>query len=487
MLSGTEGAYTPFWSPDSKWLGYYTPEKLMTIAAAGGEPRTICKTDPRSTSGSWAGDVLLVTGVPGGINRIPASGGSLVPLAAGEWPHFLPDGKRFLFQRDNAVWVGSIDTSEPPRQLVDGIALRPALSLGHLLFIRGRTLMAQRFDVTALTVSGAAFPVAESVTTVDPISNPGEFSAAPDGRLVYSAGGNLNKLVWRDHGGNVLGELASGAEFGTPRISPDGSRVAYSKVDRDNMDIYVADRDGGGTIRLTFDAKQDRYPIWSPDGAMITFSSGEPRQWDLYRAPANGTGRPARLTTLPSAQHAMDWSSDGKYLSFTRNVKGTDLMILPEGGKEYIFLQTNVSEAHSQFSPGAARWIAYSSDEIDGRREIFVKAFVPGQQAGSTLRQISKDGGTMPRWRRDSRQLYYWALDGRIMAVDVNDAGSSFQASSPVELFKVQPPTLRTNDISFDVTDNGQRFLIVEPVERVQTQPLTFITDWLAAVGRRSK
>jgi Tol biopolymer transport system component len=183
----------------------------------------------------------------------------------------------------------------------------------------------------------------------------------------------------------------------------------------------------------------------------------------------------------------MDWSSDGKYLSFTRNVKGTDLMILPEGGKEYIFLQTNVSEAHSQFSPGAARWIAYSSDEIDGRREIFVKAFVPGQQAGSTLRQISKDGGTMPRWRRDGRQLYYWALDGRIMAVDVNDAGSSFQASSPVELFKVQPPTLRTNDISFDVTDNGQRFLIVEPVERVQTQPLTFITDWLAAVGRRSK
>ena len=489
MLSGTEGAYTPFWSPDSKWLGYYTPEKLMTIAAAGGEPRAICRTDPRSTGGSWgAGDMLLVTGVPGGINRVPASGGSLVPLAAGYWPHFLPDGKRFMFQQDSAIWIGSIDPAEQPRKLVDAIALRPAVSLGHLLFLRGRTLMAYRLDPATLSVVGPPVAVAESVTiTGDEIGNPGEFSAAPGGQLVYSAGGNLNKLVWRDRSGNVLGELGSGAEFGTPRISPDGKRVAYAQVDRGNMDVYVADQNGTRAKRLTFDAKQERYPIWSPDGTTITFASGEQRQWDLYRVRSDGTGSAEQMTTQPSPQHAMDWSSDGKYLSFTRNVKGTDLMILPKSGQEYIFLQTNVSEAHSQFGPGPARWIAYSSDEVDGRREIFVKAFVPGQPAGKTLWPISKDGGTMPRWRRDGRELYYWALDGRIMAVDVDGSGPAFQASTPRELFKVQPPTLRTNDISFDVMPDGQRFLIVEPVERVQSQPLTFITDWLAAVSRRSR
>jgi Tol biopolymer transport system component/predicted Ser/Thr protein kinase len=486
LLPGTEGAYTPFWSPDSKWLGYYTPETVMTIAAAGGEPKTICKTDPRSTGGSWGSDdVLLITDVPGRISRVSANGGVPQSLLAGLWPFFLPDGRRFLFQRDNAVWVGSVDGPEQPRQLVEAVALRPAYSLGHLLFIRNRTLMAHRLDPTSLTMSGAPFPVAQAVmTTGDAVGNPGDFTAALDGRLVYAAGGNLSKLVWRDRDGDVLGELASGAEFLTPRISPDGKRVAFSRVDRDNMDIYVTNRDGPPVIRLTSDSKQDRYPIWSPDGATITFSSGEFRQSDLYRLPSDGSGPAERLTNLPSPQHAMDWSSDGKYLSFTRNVKGTDLMMLPAGGQEYIFLQTDVSEAHSQFNPGPARWLAYSSDEVDGRREIFVQAFVPSQRAGSQRRQISSGGGTMPRWRRAGKEIYYWALDGRIMAVEVNGAGAVFQASTPRELFRVQAPMLRTNDISYDVTADGQRFLLVEPVERVQTQPLTFVTDWLASVKR---
>jgi dipeptidyl aminopeptidase/acylaminoacyl peptidase/predicted Ser/Thr protein kinase len=487
MMPGTDGAYTPFWSPDSKSLGFYTPEKLMTIDAAGGEPKTICRTDPRSTGGSWGSDdVLLVTGVSGGINRIPANGGTLVPIAAGYWPHFLPDGKRFLFQRDNAVWVGSVEASEQPRQLLEGPALKPTYSLDHVLFMRDRTLMAHRVAAAVLTLSGTAFPVAESVTssTLDTIGNPGEFSASRDGRLVYAAGGNLNKLVWRDRAGNVLSELASGAEFGTPRISPDGKHVAFAQVDRDNMDIYSLDQNRPPAVRLTSDSRLDRYPIWSPDSTSITFSSGELRQADLYRMPADGSRTPERLTHLPSPQHAMDWSSDGKYLSFTRNVKGTDLMILPAGGQEYIFLQTNVSEAHSQFNPGPPRWLAYSSDEVDGRREIFVHAFVPGQRAGGQRRQISKNGGTMPRWRRDGKEIYYWALDGRIMAVEVNGDGPVFQSSAPRELFKIHAPTLRTNDISFDVTPDGLRFLVVEPVERVQTQPLTFVTDWLASAKR---
>ena len=158
-------------------------------------------------------------------------------------------------------------------------------------------------------------------------------------------------------------------------------------------------------------------------------------------------------------------------------------MIQPVRGQPYTFLQTNVSEGHPQFSPLAPRWIAYSSDD-SGRREIYVKAFVPGKPAGDARWQISTGGGTMPRWRSDAHELYYWALDGTIMAATVNGAASAFQSSTPVPLFQVQAPTMRTNDINFDVTRDGQRFLLVEPVERAQTQPLVLMTDWLAAAKR---
>jgi dipeptidyl aminopeptidase/acylaminoacyl peptidase len=254
------------------------------------------------------------------------------------------------------------------------------------------------------------------------------------------------------------------------------------------MDIWIAeiDRKEAPAVRLTFDPKEDRYPIWSPDSATITFASGEPQLRDLYRKPSNGTGRIEQLTSKPSPQHAMDWSADGKYLAFTSNLQGnTDVLILPAGGTEYVFLQTSVSEAHSQFNPaGPPRWIAYDSDESSARREIFVRPFIPGKPAGTERWQVSSDGGTMPRWRRDGRELYYWALDGKIMAVSVNGTGAAFKSSTPVALFQVQTPTLRTNDISFDVSRDGQRFLLVEPIERAQLQPLTFVTNWLAATKR---
>jgi len=488
-LPGTDGAFQPFWSPDSKWIAFYTPEKLMKVAVAGGTPQTICRTDPRITGGSWGSDdVLLVTTQRGDLERVPASGGVPVPVLAGNWPHFLPDGKHFLFERDRAVWGGSLNVSEQSRPLVEAGALKPEYSAGHLLFVRDRTLMAHRFDPATMQLSGTAFPVVESIGSTDPNANPAEFSAAREARLVYAAGNNLNRLTWRDRSGKLLDELAAGAEFSTPRISPDGKRVAFVRVDHENMDIWIADLDRtpAQLTRFTFDSRQDRYPIWSPDGATITFSSGEPRLYDLYRKPSNGSGNAERLTNTPSPQHAMDWSRDGKYLAFTRNQFNTDMLILPAGGSEYVFLRTKVSEAHSQFNPGIApRWIAYDSDD-SGRREVYVKAFVPGQPAADARWQISTDGGMMPRWRGDARELYYWALDGRIMAVSVNGAGSAFQSSTPVALFQVQPPTLRTNDINIDVMADGKRFLFVEPIERVQSQPLTFVSDWVAAAKRPS-
>ena len=481
-LAGTEGASFPFWSPDSRWIAFHTPDRLMTVPATGGAPQVVARIDPRVTGGSWgAGNVLLISDPIGGIQQVPSSGGVPAQLLAGGWPYFLPDGKHFLFQRDHATWVGSLDKGDAPRQLIEAPARKPVFSAGHILFARNRTLMARAFDPASLQLSGSEFPVAHGLATGDPVINPAEYSAGPGGLLVLATGGRPSKLVWRDGSGKVIDELASGDDLGTPRISPDGRRVAFVRIDRENMDIYVADLvQRSEPRRLTFDPAMDRYPIWSPDGATITFSSGEVRSFDLFRKASDGTGGVERLTSEPSAQHAMDWSADGKHLSFTRNVQGTDLMVLPAGGQPYIFLQTNVSEGHSQFSPITARWLAYSSDD-SGRREIYVKAFVPGQPAADARWQISTSGATMPRWRGDGREIYYWALDGTFMAVQVDGSGSAFRYSTPTPLFRVQPPTLRTNDISFDVTRDGQRFLILEPVERARSQPLSIVTNWLAA------
>jgi hypothetical protein len=184
----------------------------------------------------------------------------------------------------------------------------------------------------------------------------------------------------------------------------------------------------------------------------------------------------------------MDWSSDGRYLAFTQNLPGfgTDLMVLPAAGKPYVFLHTVVSEAHSQFDPKTGKWIAYSSDD-SGRREIYVKPFIAGEPASEARWQISTSGGTMPRWRRDGQELYYWALDGRMMAAAVVDGtGPAFKWSAPVALFDAGPPTLRTNDINFDVTPDGQRFLFAEAAPQAGSQSLMVVTDWLRASAQTS-
>jgi Tol biopolymer transport system component len=225
--------------------------------------------------------------------------------------------------------------------------------------------------------------------------------------------------------------------------------------------------------------------VWSPDGSSITYGGGAGFTFDLYRRAADGGGTVERLFDEPAWQHPMDWASDGRHLLFTRNSAehGTDLMILPAGGRPYLFLRTPVSEAHSQLDPASRRWIVYSSDD-GGRREIFVQAFTPGSPAADARWQISTGGGTMPRWRGDGREIYYWGLDGRIMAAAVDGRGAAFTWSAPTALFQTAMPTLRTNDISFDVSADGQRFLVAEPSERIGTPPLIVVTDWVAALRR---
>ena len=480
LIPGTDGAYYPFWSPDSRWIGYLTPNAIMRVAAAGGVPQQIAVSEPRALGGSWgADDVILITTDGGTLTRVTANGGVLAPLMPGRWPHFLPDGKRFLFDRDGGLWVGSLVSGEAPQRIVESNAVKPAFSNGHVLYLRDRNLVAQRFDLERLEISGEPLPLlAFQVAALD---NPADFSVTRDGLLAYGLGGGVTTLVWRDRSGKRLGDLGAGPIVATPRISPDGQRIAFARGDGNNTDIWTAERSRPVMTRLTFDPGMERWPIWSPDGKTITYSSGAFGRLDLYRRATDGSGTAERLTNHPSNQHAMDWTLDNRYLSFTRNVAnfGTDLMVLPAGGGEYTWLQTVVSEAHSQLDPRTNRWIAYSSDD-SGRREIYVKPFVPGKPTPDARWQVSIAGGTMPRWQKDGKQLYYWGLDGNIMAVAVDGSGPAFQWSPPVALFQSVLPTMRTNDINFDVMPDGQRFLLVEPADARASPPITINTNWLA-------
>lgn len=290
-------------------------------------------------------------------------------------------------------------------------------------------------------------------------------------------------MRWRDRAGRILDELGEPASYRTPRVGPDGASVAFVRVEGDNPDVWIAGPDEAAERRLTFGTGPDHYPIWSPDGRWITYASGPSPAAQLVRKPSDGTGTAEQLTA-PGDVHAMDWSADGRHLAFTRNAPdtGTDLYILADaGGREpYLFLQTPVSEAHTQFAPGVpTRWLAYSSDDT-GRREIYVAPFLAGQPASGVRWQVSRRGGTMPRWRKDGRELYYWALDGHMMAVPVDGSGSAFRASAAIPLFQVHPPTLRTNTLDFDVSPDGGRFLLIEPAEQTAYQSLRVITTWLA-------
>jgi Tol biopolymer transport system component/predicted Ser/Thr protein kinase len=479
-VPGTDGAYYPFWSPDSQWIAYLTPNALMRVAVSGGAPRQVAPSDPRALGGSWgADDVILITSGGDTLKRVGAGGGVLSELMPGRWPHFLPDGKRFLFDRGGGVWVGSMAAGDSPRRLVESNAEKPAHSSGHLLFVRDRALVAQRFDPGSLQLSGEPAPVAEF--QAGSLDNPADFSVTTDGLLAYGPGAGVNALVWRARSGKRTDDPTIVGDVATPRISPDGQQVVFARAETGNFDLWIGDPRRATYTRLTFDAGIERWPIWSPDGKTITYSSGTYGSLDLYRRASDGSGSAERLTNHPSNQHAMDWTIDNRYLSITRNVKnfGTDLMVVPAGKDAYPFLQTVVSEGHSQLEPRTNRWIAYSSDD-SGRREIYVKPFRPGQPAPDARWQISSAGGTMPRWRRDGRELYYWALDGGIMAVAVDGSGAAFQWTPPIALFRTVVPTLRTNDINFDAAPDGQRFLLVEPADPAAVPPLLINTNWLS-------
>ena len=498
-LAGTDGALQPFWSPDSRSVGFFANGKLKRIGVSGGSAQTICDA-PSNHSGAWGNDgtILFSRAVASGLYRVSAAGGTpsqvtTVDASRSEiehiWPYFLPDGRHFLFLARNAqpensaIYVGALDSNETTRllQAHSSVAFAPP---GYVLFVRETTLMAQGFDADTLQLKADAFPLAEQ-TVRNSIIGRAMFSVSENGVLVYRVGGiNNSQLIWFDRSGKQLSALTQPGSNNAPSLSPDEKQVAVSRVDPNTAtaaDIWLLDSERGSQIRLTTDPGVDSFPSWSPNGDHITFVSTRNAVTSIYQKRSNGGSPEEPLVSSGELKYNPTWSPDGQTIIYSQlNPKtNVDLYLLSLSGekKSTSWLQTNFIEAQARFSPNG-RWIAYISNET-GQFEVYVESF----PATGTKLPMSIGGGSQPQWRADGRELYYYNPERKLMAVEVNGDGPTFKVGQARPLFEIRVAAI---DQSFPgngyytVTRDGKRFLVSSLPDTPDRQQINVVVNWTA-------
>jgi Tol biopolymer transport system component len=500
-LEGTSGAVFPFWSPDSQVIGFFADGKLITIPATGGPSRIVCEA-PDGRGGSWnpGGDILFSAHRESGLLRVPAAGGVPVPVTAVDtarerghyWPAFLPDGRHFLFLADSSepehhqIYVGELGSAR--RQPVASVASNAVYSSGHLLFVRDRHLIAQRFDLGQLRLAGEAFVLAENVREPPDEYHRMEFAVSDTGLLAYRTVDLSTRLVWRDRTGRLTDFLTTPALYADPTFSPDERRVAVDIFDPRpsksagfglggwTSDTWLLDAGTGIGSRLTFDPAADFNPVWSPDGSRVVYSSNRRGRLDLYERSADGNGGETPLLESEAAKHAFTWSPDGRYVLYGHIDPTTqwDVWMTKVGSEEppVALLRGPFAENQPQISPDG-RWIAYTSNE-SGRTEVYVQSF----PALEGKWQISTAGGGDPRWRPDGRELFYIGDDGRLMAVPIRGS-QTFEPEPAEALFETGlAPHYGDARNHYDVSRDGRRFLLMAPVNDARSGPFTVVVNW---------
>jgi len=494
-LPGTDGGVRPFWSPDSRYIGFIADGVMKKVDVSGGPPTKICDA-PGGSDGSWSSEGVILWDGTGTdpIYRVPAVGGSRA-VAVGldvalkqtgvGWPEFLPDGRHFLYlvngekPEDSAYWIGSIDSKERTK-------LAPAQTLvtysppGYLLFVRDRTLVAQPFDAKALKITGEPVPLAEKIGT----DNVGlaRFSVSRNGVLAYRTGETGGRLLWRDRAGRELDTLGDPGDYANPVLSPSGDRLAFNLTDSRNGkgDIWIRDLARGVNSRFSLGPGNNVRPVWSPDGEKIVFMSDRGGVFDVYEKSARGSGEEKLILKSDEAKSTSSWTRDGRYIGYTtRSQKGLlDNWALPTFGdrKPIAIAVSPFNEYQPMFSPDG-RYVAYVSNE-SGRDEIYIQTF---PDAGGKW-QVSNGGGSDPSWRGDGKELYYRSPDQKLMAVEIR-GGTDVQAGIPQALFvlRVRPGNPRNK---YTASADGQKFLVAAPLGRDAMSPTTIVLNWPAGLGK---
>jgi eukaryotic-like serine/threonine-protein kinase len=496
-----ESARNPFWSPDSRFIGYFSGNKLKKVALNGGLPITLCDF-PRGDGGAWnREDVILISGWGDlGLSRVSASGGPVTPVLPPEanrprldfrYPSFLPDGRHFIGtlinddKEPSGIYLGSLDGGPLQRLLADisnAVYAADVSGVGYLFFGREGALLAQPFDAKKLRLDGEPFPVAAQVAILGTIIR--RFSASENGMLVFDPIPNRlsKRAYWVDRSGKTINSLKPLDDARLIRLAPDGQRVVVSRYNQQAgaLDLWLSEVTSGTDVRLTADPADDHLAIWSPDASRLAWSAKRGEHYQIYEKTVSQTGQEAPLLQSNVSKYPTDWSPDGRYLIYFQTESKTkrDVWALPLFGerKPFPLLQTQADEGGGALSPDG-QWLAYYSDEA-GRYEIYVQRF----SDGSDKRRISTSGGVCPQWRGDGKELYYQALNNKLMAAPVT-SGASLAVGAPVAIVEF-PYNGIAETPSYSVSRDGRRFLLNATVEAETNSPLTVLVNWMAGMKK---
>jgi WD40 repeat protein len=493
ILPGTAGAMFPFWSPDSRSLGFFAESKLKTIDLSGGSAQVVCDAT-MGRGGAWGqGDAILYSAAPTSpLMRVSAGGGTPVPFTtidaaqhtSHRWPFFLPDGNHFLYlalhhdpskSANNTLYYASLDGKEN-RPLFRSQS-NAIYADGFILFARGDQLMAQAFDPASGKVSGTP----QSLVTG--IMNDGatwhmDASASGDGLLIFATGASGDvQLVWLDRSTKQISPIADKlTDLQSAVVSPQGDRIAM-QINAGETDVWVLDLARGVRTRLTFGPVANTAPHWSPDGVWVVYSSPRDGRFGIYRKHSDGSGVEELLASDDRQMLPTDWSRDGKFLLYSRPITGVgpvnQTWSLPlEGDRKPALILERGGAAN--LSPDG-RWLAYQSGE-SGTIQVYVVAFGGGQGKW----QISANGGQMPRWSKDGKELFYLDPSFTLFAVPVTAAGGALQFGTP------QTVVSNWTAISaplYDISPDGKKILLDRVPQQV-SQSVTMVTNFTAVLKK---
>jgi serine/threonine protein kinase/Tol biopolymer transport system component len=489
-IPGTEGAVSPFWSPDSKWLGFRALNVWYQVRIAGGSPEIISPfrgfTDG-SLGAAWGDDVILYTGANGAIFKVSFPGGRPSQLTTldpssrevHQWPQFLSDGRHFLYVvtgKSGGIYVDSIDGGQ--RALVIGLESSPITSPiryvpGYLLYVENGVLWAHAFDETSYRLIGERRPVVSGLP-----QNLPSFSASHTGVLAYWTQSPVQQgaqLRWIDRDGTRGDLVGEPAVYDGFDLSRNGSRVVSSQVGKEGIDLFVRDVGVGNVSFFPLKNKRGTVPIWTPDGKQVVFLC----RGSLCLADADKTANtPVPLTAPSRNQLPQSFTRLGDRLVYEEWTPENlvDLKVLDMKDKSVASLGLNTTSANEfggRLSPDD-RWLAYVTDQT-GRNEVWVTAFPSGQPS-----QVSLSGGSHPEWKGDSTELYFISAEGKLVAVSFGSDGSRIDVRTRTNLFSI-PRTVDVMSGSHNIykpSRDGQKFLVAVRSDVANVPPISVIMNW---------
>ena len=510
-IPGTEAGNAPFFSPDGEWLAFFTPRELKKVALAGGAPLVVCSVPPVTRGGAWGPDDWIYFGIEnGGLQRVRSSGGVVEPFTtpdpkAGErahvWPQVLPGGSRLLvvvragrdFQEYDRSNLAVLDiASRKLRVVLQGVSFGRFAPPGHLIFVRGASVLAVAFDVRTLETSGPNFALPGDIVVADGARMP--YLATETGLLAYAAGeperARTSTLVWVDRAGREEPlSLASGT-YKVPMLSPDGRTVALLVIEGARESIYTYDLARNVLSPLLPEAGRSFNATWTPDSRRIFFSSFDTGWPRLYGKSADGSGAPESISPGEVPEFASSVSPDGRTLAYAAvsgKIEATDIWLLGLDGKRErrAWFETPFKEYGPFFSPDGSL-IAYTAEESGEKPEVYVRPF-PGP--GGRIKISGSDGGSEPLWSPDGSELFYRTGSEQLMSTTIVRS-PKLSASAPrfvLNTASYLSSASEDDPRQYAISHDGKRFLFVKPGEtkRQSITQLQLVTDWPAVFGPR--